>query len=460
MLFHTWAFLAFFAMVYPVHLVLRRTRFMNGWLLLASYVFYGAWNPLYLPLIAWTTVSSWLVVRLMENSLRRKAWVAAGVAANLAVLGFYKYGGFAVENLNALLAAAGVAARLPAPDVVLPVGISFFVFQALSYVVDAYRGDVAVERSLVRFAAFVALFPQLVAGPIERASRLLPQLQSPPRVTGAHVAEGLSLFLVGFFKKVALADALALYVDRVYAAPDRFQAPALALATAAFAWQIYFDFSGYTDMARGVARAMGFQLLLNFDNPYAAAGLGDFWNRWHVSLSSWFKDYVYIPLGGNRRGTARTYVNMALTMLLSGLWHGAAWTFVVWGAIHAAGRAATRDLERTSFYRERVPRLAKQLAVFAFVCFAWIFFRAQTLGDAWAVVSGIAAGGWGDPRFPLPVAALVGAVWAYQLLYAGESRLKRVLEWAPVRVGLAAFMIAYLLVVAQPGAKPFYYFQF
>ncbi len=460
MLFHTWIFLVFFAIVYPVHLVLRRTRFMSLWLLVASYVFYGWWNPLYLLLIAWTTASSWLVVRLMEHSPRKKAWVAAGVAANLAVLGFYKYGGFAVENLNALLAAAGLAARLPAPDVILPVGISFFVFQALSYVVDAYRGRVAVERSLVRVAAFVALFPQLVAGPIERASHLLPQLQGPPRVAGAHVAEGLSLFLVGFFKKVALADYLALYVDRVYATPGEFQAPALLLATAAFAWQIYFDFSGYTDMARGVARAMGFRLMLNFDNPYTATGLGDFWNRWHISLSTWFKDYVYIPLGGNRHGAIRTYANMALTMVISGLWHGAAWTFVAWGAIHAAGRVATRELERTAFYRERVPRIAKQLGVFAFVCFAWIFFRAQSLGDAWTVVSGIAAGGWGDPRFPLPAAALVAAVWLYQLAYAGGSRLKRALEWAPVRVGLAALMIVYLLVVAQPGAKPFYYFQF
>jgi len=265
---------------------------------------------------------------------------------------------------------------------------------------------------------------------------------------------------VGFFKKVALADYLALYVDPVYGNPVQFQAPALILATVAFGWQIYFDFSGYTDMARGVAQLMGFRMMLNFDNPYAATGLGDFWNRWHISLSSWFKDYLYFPLGGSRHGTIRTYINMFITMVVSGIWHGAAWTFVIWGGLHALGRCMTRALEQTEVYRERVPRLAKQAAVFSFVTFTWIFFRAQSLTDAWVIISRTFTTGWADPRFPVVMAVLVMSVWVYQLLYTSESALRWLIDAVPARVALAALMIAYLAIVAQPSTKQFIYFQF
>ena len=221
---------------------------------------------------------------------------------NLCLLATFKYAGFLTENLNALLAALGGRYVIPVPDWLLPVGISFYTFQSMSYTIDCYRGRIQPEPRFVRFATFVSLFPQLVAGPIQRASNLLPQLQQEQKITRADVTDGLSLFLVGLFKKVALADYLALYVDKVYGAPGQYQGPALLLATAAFGWQIYFDFSGYTDMARGIARMMGYKLMLNFNHPYLAQGLGDFWSRWHISLSSWFKDYVYIPLGGNRGG--------------------------------------------------------------------------------------------------------------------------------------------------------------
>jgi len=247
-------------------------------------------------------------------------------------------------------------------------------------------------------------------------------------------------------------------VDRVYDAPERFGASALLLATFAFAWQIYFDFSGYTDMARGVARMMGVRLMLNFNNPYLADSLRDFWNRWHISLSTWFKDYVYIPLGGNRRGKARTYWNMALTMVISGLWHGAAWTFVAWGALHALGRVLTRELETAAFYRERLPRFVKQAFVFGFVLLTWTFFRAQSIHDAWLIVSRIFTAGWGDPKFPLLAAGLIASVWGYQFLY--ESKLRRFLELKWVRTSLAAGMVLYLLLVPGAGARPFIYFQF
>jgi D-alanyl-lipoteichoic acid acyltransferase DltB (MBOAT superfamily) len=344
--------------------------------------------------------------------------------------------------------------------VILPIGISFHTFQSMSYTIDAYRGSIQTERSFVRFLTFVSFFPQLVAGPIERASNLLPQLQKSPTITRQDIADGLSLFLVGFFKKVALADYLAKYVDQVYGNPGQFEASTLILATVAFGWQIYFDFSGYTDMARGIAQTMGFHLMLNFNNPYTATGLGDFWNRWHISLSTWFKDYLYFPLGGSRHGKVRTYVNMFITMVVSGVWHGADWGFIVWGGLHALGRGATRELEQTPYYQKQVPRLLKQTWVFAFVMFTWIFFRAPKLPDAWLILRRMFTTGWADPRLPLVMAGLVLAVWLYQLLFTSQSVLGRWLEARPVRVGLAMLMVVYLMVIAQPSTKQFIYFQF
>jgi D-alanyl-lipoteichoic acid acyltransferase DltB (MBOAT superfamily) len=269
--------------------------------------------------------------------------------------------------------------------------------------------------------------------------------------------DGLSLFLVGLFKKLALADYLGLYVERVYDNPGRFGALALLLATFAFAWQIFCDFSGYTDMARGLAKMMGFDLVLNFNNPYLATGLGDFWARWHISLSTWFRDYVYIPLGGNRRGTARTYVNLFITFLVSGIWHGASWTFAIWGVLHGLGVILTRRLERSTFYRERIPTLLKQTWVFLYVGFAWIFFRAESVSDAFLIVTRICHAAWSSPEIPALMLLLVGLVWLYQFLY--ESRLRRVLRFGFVRVGLAIGMLLYLCFCSAGGGA-FIYFQF
>jgi D-alanyl-lipoteichoic acid acyltransferase DltB (MBOAT superfamily) len=409
-------------------------------------------------LIAWSTSVDYLAVSLMARSGRRRGWLAVSLANNLALLGFFKYGAFVTDNLNQALAASGVPYTIPAPGVLLPVGISFYVFQSMSYTIDFFRGRIDREPSFIRYATFVSLFPQLVAGPIERAGHLLPQLRRPLVVTSSDVADGLSLFLVGLFKKVALADPLSLYVDPIYDVPELASGAALLCATFAFGWQIYFDFSGYTDMARGLGRLIGLRFMLNFDNPYLATSLGDFWSRWHISLSSWFRDYVYIPLGGNRGSAPATYRNIALTMLLSGLWHGAAWTFVIWGALHAVGRFATRELERTQTYRVRVPRVIKQVMVFAFVTFTWIFFRAASLEDAVVVVTRMATSGWTDPQFPLLMLALILFVWIYQ--FAMESRFRAVLHLAPVRIGLATAMALYLLLFASGSTQPFIYFQF
>ncbi|MEK7767908.1 MAG: MBOAT family O-acyltransferase, partial [bacterium] len=276
----------------------------------------------------------------------------------------------------------------------------------------------------------------------------------------ADITEGLSHFLVGLFKKMALADYLALYVDKVYASPGDFQAPALVLATVAFGWQIYFDFSGYTDMARGTAQLMGFRLMLNFNNPYVARGLGDFWNRWHISLSTWFKDYVYFPLGGNRHGTFATYRNMFVTMLLSGIWHGAAWTFVIWGVLHALGRVLTRELEQTAFYAQRIPRLAKQAGVFAFVTFAWIFFRAGSFADARVIMTRLRHWEWSDPGAPLLMFGLIVVMWLYEDLYDRGGATRRLLERPALRFASALAMICWLWVVAAPATRAFLYFQF
>lgn len=458
MYFHTWPFALFFLIVYPTYLALKGTRLRLPFLLAASYFFYAWLNPLYVVLIVYSTTLDFIVVRRMGKSQRKKSWLAVSIVNNLGLLGFFKYGTFVTDNVNALLSSLGIPYILPAPGIFLPAGLSFYVFQSMSYTIDYYRGNLERERNFIRYATFVAFFPRLLAGPIERARNFLPQLHGASTISRQDITDGLSLFVVGLFKKVALADYLALYVNKVYSAPEQFQAPALVLATFLFAWQIYFDFSGYTDMARGVARMMGFRLMLNFNNPYLATSLSDFWSRWHISLSSWFKDYVYIPLGGNRKGTFDTYRNMFLTMVISGLWHGAAWTFVIWGALHALGRFLTRELERTTFYKEKVPRLVKQLFVFVFVSFAWIFFRAESISDAWLIVTRIFTSGLASPYCPVLALALIAVVWLYE--FAHESRVAWVLELAPVRVGIVVLMVLYLAIFAPSSDQAFIYLQF
>lgn len=533
MLFHTWPFLLFLLIVVPVYFALRKTRLWLPWLTVASYFFYGWWNPYYLFLVLYSTVLDFGLVALMDHCPReghradvwarltrlrfedrvlktafigatlgtlvilslavtgpktlrpamaalgllvflmalgalwssRRIWLLISLINNLALLLFFKYARFVIENLNGALAWAHLSLKLPDPstlmpfgfDYLLPVGISFFTFQSLSYTIDFYFGNVHRERNFLRFATFVCFFPQLMAGPIERARHLLPQFKQFPEVRLRNFTDGASLFLVGLFKKLALANYLAYYVDRVYGNPKVFDAPALILATVAFGWQIFFDFSGYTDMARGVARLLGFHLILNFNNPYLATGLGDFWSRWHISLSSWFRDYVYIPLGGNRGGILNTYRNLFITFFISGIWHGASWTFVIWGALHGLGVILTRELERSDYYRTQVPRLVKQLGVFAFVSFTWIFFRATSLNDALWIVHRIFTTAWHDPRIPALMLGLVALIWFYQFLY--ESRYRPLLQTAGVRVGVAVFMVLYLCLCGFGGGA-FIYFQF
>ncbi len=463
MFFHSWPFLVFFAVVYGGYLLLRRTNLCLPWLLLASYVFYGWWNPLYLLLVFYSTLVDYVCVNRMALSDRRGMWLTVSLVNNLSLLGFFKYANFAADNFNGLLAFSGAGFRWELPEILLPVGISFFTFQSMSYTIDFYRGEIEREPSFIRFATFVSFFPQLVAGPIERASSLLPQLRTVRRITRQHVADGGALFLTGLFKKVALANYLAAYADPVFANPSSRDASTLLLAVFAFAWQIYFDFSGYTDMARGVARGMGYDLMLNFHHPYLASSLNEFWRRWHISLSSWFRDYVYIPLGGSRSGTWRLYRNLLLTMVISGVWHGAAWTFVLWGAAHGIAFALLRPLERSVWYRHRVPRAVKVIGVFLFVCATWILFRAESVHDVTVIVRTISAGAFHDPAFPLLALGLVGSVWAYQVFYdwahlTGRDAQQLVPGWAKVMLYVA--MLVYLSFAPGAADQPFIYFQF
>ena len=458
MLFQGWIFLLFFIVFFTVYLAVKRTRFGNFWLLIASYIFYGWIEPWFCLLLIYSTCFDYLATACMEKSSRKKVYLVLSIFNGIALLSFFKYSGFVVENLNALLHFFGATASLSKPSILLPIGLSFYIFKSISYVVDLYHRNIEREKNFLNFAVFVSFFPILLAGPIERAGPLLAQIRSPSKIKGADISDGLSLFITGLFKKVAIADQLALYVNTVYGKPSEFQSAALLLATFAFGWQLYFDFSGYSDMARGISRMMGFDIMLNFNNPYLATGLRDFWRRWHISLSSWFRDYLYIPLGGNRKGKFNTYKNIIITMAVLGLWHGASWAFVLWGLFHAAGRCLTGSLEKSNFYLQKIPLYIKRLWVFIFVTFSWILFRANTLNDAGVIFKRIFSTALADPKFPLIFIALIILIWLYQVIY--ESRNSWILKSVPIKIACAVLMIMYLLIFTSSAGESFIYFQF
>ncbi len=411
MLFNSFEFMLFFPAVVVLHFALPQ-RFRWVLLLLASYAFYMAWKPGYVVLLWWSTVVDYFaglgLGRARRRGLRRLLLLAS-LFTNLGLLFVFKYYGFFAASLDPGLARLGWTFRLPDAPWVLPVGISFYTFQTLAYTIEVYRGTQAPERHLGRFALYVAFFPQLVAGPIERARNLLPQFREHHGFDYARVTDGLRLMGWGLFKKVVIADRIAELVDSVYGAPGDYAGPAVAVATVFYAFQIYCDFSGYSDIAIGAARVLGYRLMQNFDRPYFAVSIADFWRRWHISLSTWFRDYLYIPLGGNRVGLPRWCVNIVIVFVLSGLWHGANWTFLGWGALHAmyllAGRAMAPLWARCGDHA--AVRCLRGLGVFTLVCFAWIFFRARTLGDAMTLIRALPTG-WGSfPHFAVPGPTLV-----------------------------------------------------
>ena len=400
MLFNSVDFLLFFPLVTAVYFLLpHRARWV--WLLIASYYFYMCWNAKYALLIALSTLityASGLLIHRAEGipepgrrERMKKLWVFLSFASNLAILFFFKYFGFFWDNLTAVLALAGIALKRPAFDIVLPVGISFYTFQALSYTVDVYRGEVEPEKNPFRYALFVSFFPQLVAGPIERSKNLLSQLYERHTFDPDRVREGLLLMLWGMFEKIVIADRLAMLIDYVYANYRDLPGAAAVLATVFFAFQIYSDFAGYSHIAIGAAQVMGFTLMENFTQPYLSKSVAEFWRRWHISLSTWFRDYLYIPLGGNRRGRARKYFNTMVTFLVSGLWHGANWSFVVWGGLNGAYQVIGEALSplrkgvcRALHINQEwfLCRLCRTVFTFCLVDFAWLFFRAPSFSAA------------------------------------------------------------------------------
>lgn len=408
MLFNSINFLIFFPIVCMGYFIIPKGK-RYIWLLLASYYFYMSWNAQYALLLFASTFVTYLSSVLMNSFEGREDWdakrkkkrkklcVAGSVVINLGMLFFFKYYNFAADTVAAFLGRFHITMRPPVFDVLLPVGISFYIFQALGYTIDVYRGG-KVERNFLRYALFVSFFPQLVAGPIERSENLLKQLREEHDFSFDRMKEGLLLMLWGYFMKLAIADRIAIFVDAVYGDLDTYGGWYVILASILFAFQIYCDFAGYSTIAAGAAKVMGFQLMENFNCPYLSRSVGEFWRRWHISLSSWFRDYLYIPLGGNRKGYVRKQMNLMVVFLTSGLWHGANWTYLIWGGINGIFQVlgslyqGIRDwvvekchIDRNVFSH----KLYKTLVTFIMIDFSWIFFRAATLGDAWKAIKSI-----------------------------------------------------------------------
>ena len=466
MSFPTIEFAAFFAVVFVISWALMpHPSAWRPFILAASYFFYGwvdwRWVLLLIASTVVNTFASQVIARSPSAATRKRALVAA-IAFDLGLLAVFKYLGFFVSELDSALDQLGLGSPLPLVQIVLPIGISFFTFQAISYIVDVYRGETPAA-SLVDVAILQAFFPHIVAGPIVRANELLPQLRTPrdPRT----VLAGPAIFLIvgGIVKKTVIADELARrVVDPVYSDPSAHSASELLLAFYGFAGQIYCDFSGYTDMAIGLALLLGYQLPQNFNRPYLALSLRDFWRRWHMTLSRWLRDYLYIPLGGNRGGPRQTYRNLMLTMMLGGLWHGAAWTFVIWGGIHGGAMSVER-WGRDRFRGFRMPAWLAWLITFHVVCLAWIFFRSPDLSTAFDMIGQVFAGG-PSPLVTLPMVFLVVAAIGLQAV-PGDF-WERTEEWLVSRpvvlqgVAIGLLMVAADAAVGQEGVAPFIYFRF
>ncbi len=471
MVFNSLTFVVFFACVLALHSMPFgwTTRKIN--LLIASYLFYAAWNPPFVILLWISTVVDWYAAQGLVKSERptaRRAWMLLSVIVNLGMLGYFKYGTFMLENFRALMAAFGVDYQPPSFSIVLPVGISFYTFATLSYTLDVYLRRAAPARNFLDYALFVTFFPHLVAGPIMRPTELVPQFAEPRRATATQLRFGLALMTLGLFQKIVLADSfLSKPAEMVY---DGTKIPGVLdswIATLAFSGQIFCDFAGYSTTAIGAAMCLGFAMPDNFRFPYAAVGFSDFWRRWHITLSSWLRDYLYIPLGGNRHGEARTYLALMTTMLLGGLWHGASWAFVVWGGLHGLYLSAERVLRKrfVGYHPGPLGLLALGLLTYALINVTWVFFRAKSFGRAWSVFRGL-FGFNGDAQPILPtvhlvaVVAIVGAiVFAHWLMRARTLEDAIARTPAPMLSAVWAVM-AFTIVIAQGTGNAFIYFQF
>jgi alginate O-acetyltransferase complex protein AlgI len=471
-LFPTVEFAIFFPIVLAISWALMsRQPLWKPFIVVASYVFYAAADPRFCLLLGAITLVSQLAavgIQRTEDERLRKWICAGGVVFDLGILAVFKYYGFFVTDVSDVLDTIGLGMPLPLATIALPVGVSFFSFQAVTYVVDVKRRQTE-PASLLDAAIYLSFFPHLVAGPIVRASEFLPQLKAPRNPNRVAVSAGLTLVALGLIKKVMIADYLAReLVDPVFAVPQAYSAPDAILAAYGYAAQIFCDFSGYTDMAIGLALLLGFVFPQNFNSPYRATGFRDFWRRWHMTLSRFLRDYLYIPLGGNRGGRLLTYRNLMLTMLIGGLWHGAGWTFVAWGAIHGTALVAERWWrERPGFVEHPMTPLRRawhRFATFQVVCFAWIFFRADSFSDAWDVISRLFTA-WGEPS-PLVTGGVLAAIAVGIGSQYLPSRIPLgLMAWfsrLPVPAQAAVLSLALLVTHAMgpEGVAPFIYFQF
>jgi alginate O-acetyltransferase complex protein AlgI len=461
MLFNSLEFGAFFLIaIAAYHGLMARASWTakKAFLVVASYVFYMSWSPAFGLLLLTSTVLDYLLARKIEVTTHRgwrRIYLLVSLSFNLGMLGFFKYGGFVADNLWPFFGTGDAPLR----DMILPVGISFYTFESLSYTIDVYRGE-AASKNLLDFSLFLSFFPHLVAGPIVRPRQFLPQLASEPRIREVEVEDALARIAIGFVKKVLLADTLGVYVDAIWQLPGAFSGPNVLLALYAYTFQIYFDFSGYTDIALGLARLWGFELPENFDRPYRAYSPREFWQRWHISLSTWLRDYLYVSLGGNRGGTARTYLNLFLTMLLGGLWHGPAWTFVAWGAFHGLWLVVHRWLTRSG-EPARTPGPIRLFVTFHLVVLSWALFRAPTLADAWQQLLALAS--WKDVYIShQSIQALVILLVAATLHWAPPAGgFRRRFIAAPAWAQGVIYAIGTALVFLQaPASARFIYFQF
>lgn len=465
MIFSSFQFLIFFLIVLLSLIIIPGHRWPKLALLIASYYFYASWDYRFVPLLFAATVLNFLVGAALYNTkdqTRQKLLLLISIVVNLTTLGVFKYYNFFIDSARVLVSSWGLG--VSNLEIILPLGISFYTFEAISYVVDIYRGKLKPADSFEDFALFIAFFPHLVAGPIVRAADFLPQLKLPIRIKAVNVWDGSQIFIIGLFKKLMVADAVAPFVDRVFAYPDYFSSTTVWLAVLAYALQIYCDFSGYTDMGIGCARILGLHLNRNFNMPYLSRNVTEFWRRWHISLSSWLRDYLYISLGGSRKGEFRTYINLMLTMLLGGLWHGASWNFVIWGALHGFALAFHR---LWSGYFKSVSLFAQVISViitFLFVSVVWVLFRAQDTQTMLAVYSKMA--------FVNPA----GATWYYYAAFAaiawsilghvvGSLRANDELIFfeTPYSYRAAFVTLTVLLIIyvfAPTEVNPFIYFQF
>ncbi|MBT4723272.1 MBOAT family protein [Candidatus Falkowbacteria bacterium] len=487
MLFNSIEFLLFFPIVLVLYFFIpQRIKWL--FLLLVSYYFYMCWSPKYIVLILFSTVVDYLagimMARVAEKKKRIK-YLLLSLFANLGLLFTFKYFNFFSESITSFFNQFDIFISLPAFDYLLPVGISFYTFQTLSYTIDVYRGKIGAEKHFGKFALYVSFFPQLVAGPIERAKNLLPQFHTVKKYDYKRVTNGLKLVLWGLFKKVVIADRLAVFVEMVFDSPHDYYGLSVIIATIFFAFQIYCDFSGYSDMAIGIAQMLGYDLMDNFRRPYHSKSIGEFWKRWHISLSSWFKDYVYIPLGGNRVKLYRWYLNLFIVFLVSGLWHGANWTFVFWGSLHGLyliiGIITFKYRQKivTKIRLNLYPTLHKVIQIFitfGLVCLSWLFFRSDSIGDAFLLIKNIFKGwsdlfilenvnqliflGQGFRRFVIAIALILFLELVHFIQRQGSMRQMLVEKPVYVRLIIYSILILSIVVLGQFQNTEFIYFQF